>query len=365
MTTGHYQVADAIVPSVFTGMVLRETREKSELESSGILQRSGVLDNWMSSEIGSGGGSWTLNRPTWNDLDASDATGIERRADDSPSELYNPDFENGFPVPQKITTYNEVAVRTLRNNHWSAIQLANYVGGTTNQDAISVIGSRLGKYWARRLQKMVLATLTGVFGDNVANDSGDMVHDISGLAGTTFVDGLTNFNASAFYDALQTLGDADDQIVGMITHSAVRNSMRKAGLLDSVNDANGRLVYNSYQGMRLIIDDTMPNAAGVYKSFLFREGALQYGSVAPEDATEFVRRPEAGNGNGSKELWNRVSWCVHPMGFAYTGTITNTVGGPLNGDASTADTLAHEDSWNRVAPERKQVGLIQLITREA
>jgi hypothetical protein len=362
MTTGHTQVADIIVPSVFTGMAMEETRERSELITSGILQDSGILTRWMAAEMGSGGGSWTLNRPTWNDLDASDSTGLERQANDSASELYNPDFENGFPVPQKITTYNEVAVRVLRNQHWSAVNLANDVQGTNGQDALTVIGARVGRYWARRLQKMALAVLTGVFADNVANDSADMVHDISG---TNFVDGLTNFNAGAFYDALQTLGDADADIVGMICHSAVRNSMRKAGLLESVNDAQGQLVYNTYQGLRLVIDDGMPNAGGVYESFLFRAGALQYGSVAPFNAVRFLEREEAGNGNGSQELWNRVSWCIHPMGYAYTGTITNTVGGPLDGNTSTANTLAHADSWNRVAPERKQVGLIKLITREA
>jgi hypothetical protein len=109
----------------------------------------------------------------------------------------------------------------------------------------------------------------------------------------------------------------------------------------------------------------MPNAAGVYECFLFRAGALQFGSVAPKNATEMVWRPEAGNGNGAQELWNRVSWCVHPMGYAYTGTIDTDAGGPVNGDTSTANTLAHADSWDRVAPERKQVGLIKLITREA
>jgi hypothetical protein len=342
-------------------MVLEETRTKSALVGSGILQESGVINDWMDAQIGSGGGNWTLNRPTWNDLDV---TGSERQASDDVSGVYGP---TAFPTPRGITTYNEVAVRVLRNDHWSADQLAGYVQGSTaaGSDAISMIGSRVGKYWARRLQDMVLATLTGVFADNVANDSSDMVHDISGAGGGSFVDGLTNFRAQAFYDALQTLGDSDDDVIGMICHSAVRNTIRKEGLLDSVNDADGRLLYNTYQGLRLVIDDGMPNAAGVYESFLFRAGALQFGSVAPKNATEMVWRPEAGNGNGAQELWNRVSWCVHPMGYAYTGTIDTDAGGPVNGDTSTANTLAHADSWDRVAPERKQVGLIKLITREA
>lgn len=368
MAQGHVQIADLITPSVFTGYSIERTKELTAFISSGILQEDGVLRDWMTSQIGSGGGSFLLTRPTWNDLESGDTTGtgLERSGSDAASPLYSP---AAFPAPQKITTHIEQAVRVERNNHWSATEMANSVSGTKNPDAISVIGSLVGVYWARRLQKMVLAILAGVVNDNAAAPGGldthtqnDLIVDVSGGG---FVNGVTNFTPEALYDALQTLGDADNQISNLAVHSAVRNRMRKNNLIDVVRDSDGNYQFESFQGLRLTVDDGMPRTGQVYDSYLFGPGFLRYATVAPENATTTVWRDEAGNGAGAKELWNRVGWCVHPMGHAFLGTLPAAGGGPLNGDAATANTFAHAASWSRRAQSRKHIPFAVLRTREA
>ena len=72
------------------------------------------------------------------------------------------------------------------------------------------------------------------------------------------------------------------------------------------------------------------------------------------------RAPSAGNGSGQDTLFNRVEWCMAPVGYAYVGTAAS--GGPSN--AATTNNLAAATSWRRVFPERKQISIARLVTRE-
>ena len=73
------------------------------------------------------------------------------------------------------------------------------------------------------------------------------------------------------------------------------------------------------------------------------------------------RKEAAGLGGGQDILYDRVEWCLHPVGHAYIGT--PPVGGPSN--ATTANNLANAGSWRRVFTERKQIKIARLITRES
>lgn len=343
-------------PAVFTGYSVERTKEQTKFISSGILQEDAVLKNWMTSAAGSGGAGLLLTRPTWNDLDASDSTGIERIGSDAQSPLYqNPAAVLGFPAPQIITAHVEQAVRVERNNHWSVAALTQSVSASS-PNIIEVVGDLLGTYWARRLQKMTLATVAGVVADNDANDSGDYTVDVSGAA---FINQVTNFTAEALIDALQTLGDADDQITNIAVHSAVRNRMRKNNLIDMVKDSEGNLTIETFQGLRITVDDGMPKTGFVYDSYLFGPGFLRYATVPPKNATTRVWRDEGGNGAGVDELWNRVGWCVHPMGHKFVASVGTDNAGPTNAVLATAS------SWDRSAQTRKNVPFARLRTREA
>lgn len=356
-----FNIAGAITPTVFTPLAMERTKELTEFVKSGIVQDDPVLNEWLASSIGSGGGSQTLHRPTWNDLDADDTTGLERIGTDAQSTLYTASFGTPFPAPQGITQHEEIAVRVDRNQHWAASVLAGYVTGAKNPDATTVIGNLVGTYWGRRFQKYALSVVAGVLADNDLAPSGtehvqfDLTFDVSGGG---FVPGVTSFTAEALYDALQTLGDADNQITNLAVHSAVRNRMRKNNLIDTVRDSDGRYLFDSFEGLRLTVDDGMPRTGNVYDSYLFGPGFLHYGSAAPEYATTTNFRDEAGNGAGSKELWNRVTWALHPMGHKFVGSV-GTAGGPTN------VVLAAAASWQRTAQTRKNIPFARLRTREA
>ncbi len=344
MASGIVRLGDVVVPTIFDPYVQKLTEEKTAFLASGIVARSPQLDRWLA------GGGMTLNMPTWKDLDndapkiATDAAG----AGDLGLHL-----GGTTPIaPFKIGTYNEVAIRCTRTQQWAANKLQDSLSGS---DAMSAIATRVAAYEARFLQRQIIAALTGVFLDNVANDSGDMTFDASGVG---FVAGVTNFTAENLFDALQTAGDSQSDFSVLAVHSAVFNRARKNNLIDFIQDSVTGADLATFQGLRMVVDDGLPKTGNVYTSYIFAPGALEIGYGAVEQPTEVKWVSDAGLGIGAEVLYRRWQNSVHPMGFAYSGSTTAS-GGPSD------VTLALAASWNRACPERKQVKMAQLITREA
>ncbi|HVJ14519.1 MAG TPA: hypothetical protein VM686_03725, partial [Polyangiaceae bacterium] len=234
----------------------------------------------------------------------------------------------------------------------------------TGADPMGSIAQRVAAYWARRQQAAFVATITGVFADNAAAPAGsehtqnDMTVDISGGG---FVDGVTNFSAEAFIDAAVTMGDSMEDLTMVMVHSVVYSRMQKNNLIDFIPDSEGRITIPTFLGRQVIVDDGMPKTGSVYDSWLFGAGAVRLGVGSPAVPTEVQRIAGAGNGGGQEVLYNRVEWALHPVGLKYAGTSPN--GGPTN--AATSNNLAAAGSWMRVYPERKQIKIARLITREA
>lgn len=355
------QVADVIVPAIFSPYTRQLTREKSRLIRSGALQVSPLLDQLLA------GGGLSFNVPSWKDLDASDSTGADVVANDSPADIQAASFENGTPTdanrkdltPKKITAAAEIAVRLNRVQAWSAAALAAQLAGS---DPMAAIADLAANYWARRLQRIFIATWNGVIADNVAAPTGsdthtqnDLVHDISGAS---FVDGVTNFSAEAFINAAGTMGDSADELSLVMVHSTVYQRMQKNNLIDFVPDSEGRVTIPTFLGHQVIVDDMVPRSSNVYDTWIFGSGAAQLGEGGADLETEMFREPLAGNGGGQDVLITRRVYTCHPVGHAFIqGSIPN--GGPSNSDLATAA------NWSRRFPERKQIRFARLVTREA
>lgn len=343
------QISDVIVPQIFTGYAQQQTEEKTRLIQSGAVVRDAAIDALLA------GGGLTFNVPSFKDLD-NDA---ERVSTDTAHD----DFSGGTqsPSPFKIGTSQETAVRLSRNASWSSADLTAALAGA---DPSQAIADRVSTYWARRMQAAFVATMNGVFADNAAAPSGtehvqnDMTVDISGAS---FVDGVTNFSAEAFIDASTTMGDSMDSLGMIMVHSVVYARMQKNNLIDFIPDSEGRVRIPTFLGREVIVDDGCPRNGSVYESWLFGAGALRLGVGTPKVPTAVERKEGAGNGGGQEILYNRVEWSIHPVGHKYAGTAPN--GGPTN--ANTSNNLANAGSWQRVFPERKQIKIARLITREA
>lgn len=351
---GSTQVADTIVPEIFTPYVQQITEEKSRLIQSGAM----VSDPLLAEKLM--GGGLTFNIPSFRDLDNDEENISSDEIDDS--------FNMGGPYnnskPKKTGSGKEVAVRLSRNQSWSSADLAADLAGA---DPMNSIGNRVGAYWARRLQAAFVATVNGVYAanDKTGNPhkgdmSNDIAHDASGVV-KSYAKGVTDFSAPAFIDAAVTMGDSMEDLGMVMMHSIVYARAQKNNLIEFIPDSEGRVNIPTFLGRQVIVDDGITKAAdGVFHTWLFGAGAFRFGAGAPKVPTETVRKASSGNGGGSEVLHNRVEWSIHPAGYKFA--VTPDEGGPAN--AATAGGLANEDSWARVYPERKQIKMARLITRE-
>ncbi len=353
------QISDIIVPSIFTPYTQQVTAEKARLIQSGVVTPSPVLSALLA------GGGRTFDVPSTQDLDASDSTGAENVSSDDIADIQTV-VDAGHPgyawsgdrkdaTPAKMATSHEVACRLNRNKSWSATELAGELAGI---DPVALISNRVAYYWVRRLQRIFIATIKGILADNIANDSGDYMNDISNSG--TFSDGVTNFSAEAFIDACQTLGDSADVVTVAMVHSIVYARMQKNNLIDFIPDASGQIMIPTFLNREVIVDDMVPySGAGsnVFDTWLFGAGAVQLGETAAAVPTEVSREALAGNGGGQDVLTTRRVYSMHPTGHAFIGSPAS------NGGATNAE-LATSTSWNRVYPERKQIKFAVLRTCE-
>jgi hypothetical protein len=344
------KLEDLIVPEIFTSYVQNLTAQKSNLVRSGALVEDATLNGFLS-----GAGS-TFTVPGFKDLDNDEENTSSDHADDS----YTGGATNS--KPKKIGTLSEIAVRLSRNQSWSSADLANDLIGA---DPMNAVANRVADYWTRRLQTAFVSTMRGVFAMNSAapvngstHAANDMTHNISS---TAFTNGVTNFSGSALIDAAVTMGDSMEDLTMICVHSIVYARMQKNNLIEFIPDARGEVRIPTYLNRVVIVDDGMPATGGVFESWLFGANTVGLGTGSPAVPTEVERKPNSGNGGGSSVLFNRVEWLIHPRGHAFIGTPASA-GGPTN--AATAGNLAAAASWRRAVPERKQVKIARLITRE-
>lgn len=347
------QVTDVVVPEVFDPYIQQLTERKNRLINAGVAVRSPIIDEKLA-----GGGS-TFKVPSFQDL----ADVEENTSGDDPADVQTLAAGAGTTLaaqndarPQKTSTSQETLVRLERNQHWSSSDLAGDLAGA---DPMGSIASRVSNYWAHRLQVAFISMMNGIIADNTANDSGDFTLDVSGAS---FQDGVTNFSAESFLDAILTMGDSQDDLGAIMVHSTVYNRMQKNNLIDFREDSEGNTRFEVFQGRRIIIDDSMPNTSGVFDTWIFGAGAAPYGAGMPKVPSEVHREPLAGGGGGQEILSSRVVWSLHLIGMSYIGT-SFPDGGPRN--TSGTAPLNAAASWNRVYPERKQIKFARLVTRES
>lgn len=330
------RLSDAIVPEVFFSYIQERTTEKSAFMGAGVLSDAPELREKLA------GGGRTFNMPFWRDLDDTES---DTASDDPASEA----------TPGGIGSSKDVAARQVRTRGWSTANLVRELAG---DDPMSRIGDRVGDYWARQFDRISIATARGVIADNVANDSGDMVNDItSDVSGTPAASTL--FSASAVLDTVQTMGDAKQDLNLMVMHSVVHSRLAGQQLIDYRLDAEGKVWWPYYLDYRIHVSDMCPAIAGThqteYWTFLFGPGALSWAESPVANPVETESNPRAADGMGVEELWTRRQFACHPSGIKWTDT---TVGGEFPSNAE----LMLAANWDRVYADRKQIKMAVLKT---
>lgn len=311
------RIQDVIVPELFAAYVTRRTTELSTLLQSGIITSNPLIDGLVTQ------GGRTINMPFWAPLTGDD----EVLTDDTAL------------TPGGIQAEQDVAALLIRAKSWSAHELAGALAG---DDPMTAIGTQVAQWWATREQHMLVSTLTGIFATALA---GTHVNDISGMTGTAAVIG-----AEAVLDTKQLLGDAASKFTALAMHSAVFTTLQKQNLIEYIPDARGEVFIPTYLGYRIIVDDGVPSAGGVYNTYLFANGVIGRGDGVPVSLTpvEFDRDSLM----STDILINRRALVLHPFGVAWQNPTLTT---PTPGNTD----LATGANWAKVY-EDKAIGIALL-----
>ncbi|ENR8784319.1 hypothetical protein E4830_10925 [Salmonella enterica subsp. enterica serovar Montevideo] len=297
------------------------------------------------------GSSNLANIPFWKAIDTS----IEPN--------YSNDVYQDIATPRNVQTGEMMARVAYLNEGFGQADLTVEL---TSQNPLQSVANRLDNFWQRQAQRRLIATALGLYNDNVAatdeyHTQNDMVVDVSATLG---------FDAGAFIDATQTMGDAlmgsTGEVLGAIAmHSFVYGQARKANLIDFIRDADNNTMFATYQGYRVVVDDSM-TVVGTgtdrkFISIIFGNGAIGYGEGTPTNPLEYEREASRGNGGGVETLWTRKTWLLHPLGYSFTSAVITGNGSETIARSASWQDLANATNWNRVV-ERKHVPIAFLVT---
>lgn len=299
------RLSDVFIPAVYGSYTSINNPETSAFVQSGVI----TTNDFLNAVAGQGGKLVTV--PFWKDIDPN----------------LEPNYSNDDPadlaVPNGLGTGTMTARSAWLNQGFAEMDL---VAELSNQEPLQQVRNRFGTYWLRAQERRLVATCVGLLADNVANDGGDMIVDISGNAGAAAL-----FSGDAFIDAAYTMGDQVENLRAIAMHSAVSARLDKNNEIQTVRASDGTIVVKTYKGRVVIMDDSLPvsgtGADRVFTSILFGGGAIGFGGVegnvfglgvgSPKTPAAVTRKEEAGNGGGSETIWERRTWMMHPFGFEW------------------------------------------------
>jgi len=311
------RVSDIIIPEIYARYLTEESIYKNSFLRSGIMVNSPQVSALV------GGGGSIYNMPFFQQLTGS---------------------------PQPIQSDTTMAARRLMfGRGWSTEELASALAG---EDIAGAIKGMVGDYWNRFLNNVLFSTVKGVIADNVDNDSGDLVNDIT----TSGTPGSSNkFNSDSVIDTVAKQGDRMDMFAGIVMNSVVYAQAQKNDLIDFIPDSQQGGIMASFMGLRVIVDDGLTaDTDGLnseYWTVLFRPGAILYGESA-NNITPFETDREAAD--SEDRIFTRRQFTMHPTGFRW---IDNSVAS----DMPTKSEIEEAGNWDRVY-EKKNCGFAVMIS---
>lgn len=336
-------LSTVVVPEIVAPQVALAVFTKSALFQAGVIQNFPAFGNFAGANFGQ-----LLNYPKYDNI-VNDT--------DQPNISNDDDADTADPKSRVQTSIN--ALKLMLNQAWGAMNLVNAL---SSPDPMAGVVSEWGNYWARQVDRYGIAASVGILADNVANDGGDMVVDVSDDDTTT--DDSMRISSDAIIDATATMGDHYGDIVAMYMHSAVFADLQKINAIEYVSspsDANVRIPF--YQDKQVIVSDLMPAELVVnkmrYLTILAAAGSLGFGLGAPERPASVEWKEDIGNGEGGQVAWSRYHFMISPINYSFSGT----QGADYLGQSPTLVEMAAAANWTRPdGVNRKHVGIAGLWT---
>jgi hypothetical protein len=243
------------------------------------------------------------------------------------------------PVVDNITSGRQVAPVFYREKAWGRDAFAKAQSGT---DPIAWIVDRILNVRNDDIEATLIAILNGIF---ASADFSGLIYDASVNEDPTGTPGNdVPFSPTVFHNLTGLLGIKEDDLLGgiMTMHTKVRTDLKIADELDEVRDSEGNLLFQSYKGMRIIVDDRLSRAgttSGTVYPVTIAAPQTTVWSVADQnqDGTESSSLAFDNDvPNLRKALYDRVVSLLHINGAKFVGAGIAS-GGPTDAQVATAD----------------------------
>jgi len=259
-------------------------------------------------------------------------------------------------TPEAGTTAQTNVRRCLLGKGWAEEELASALAGSRPEFELPELTAQ---FWGNEFNSWVIAGAQGVFADNIANDSDDLVNDIANADGSLATD-ANKVSADAIIDTAMQLTDRIDAFEGggIAMRSEVYTRLLKLNLIDFVPIANQAYGIPTYQTMAVVVDNSLPAvAAGSgydYWTILFEKGSVGFG----EGGYNFITPIETDRtaASGVDNLYMRKQFGISYKGFSWATSETI---------ANETPTLAEFDdaaNWDRVQDDARTSGMALLVT---
>lgn len=315
------------IPQLFLQYQQEEIQDRNALVTSGLM----VTNDAIQTEFAKGGK--TIDLPFFGDL-----TGDSQILDDT----------TGL-IADTLTGDIQTGVRNVRGKAWKSSDLAGELAGS---DPMQAIARRTGQYWVRDMQKTLVSVLKGMF---VAGGPLATSHAVGGVS--------TQLSQSAMVSGIAKLGDAGQELTGIVMRSPVYYALMNLDLIVPASNTSQldtrlsaqRLELGTYLGRPVFVDDTLPVDVGagtggtdVHHTYFFGPGAFAYATAPAKTPVETDRDSL----KGIDYLINRTHYMIHPNGISWVGNAA--------GNSPTNTELATGANWAKVFTDNRNIRVTQL-----
>jgi len=235
-----------------------------------------------------------------------------------------------------------------------AFSARNFQAELSGADPMGHIAATFARYWQNREQKRLIGIVNGIFS---TTDTSDFATEFKAKHVLTTSAPVEITDANRLMT--MSLGDNKAEYSMAIMHSIVAERLENLQVLEfwKQTDSQGLQrpsMIASWNGLTVIIDDSVPVSGNDYTTYLFGNGALRTAEARLDVPAEVDRNPL--KFGGQDYMVTRIRRTVHPNGFSFVT--------PSTWNNNAEDThLFGGGSW-KVIFNPKAIAISKLVTTE-
>jgi hypothetical protein len=265
----------------------------------------------------------------------------------------------GYLTSQSVTADEQIMTILHRGFQYATDDLSAL---GTGEDPLGHVSSQLAAAINKLKTSTLIAQLNGLFGN--ISGSGILGANTFNASGTTTATASNYLTAANVIKAKAKLGERGSEVTAIAMHSNVAAYLEETGYMQvqvsgsTVSAASGLLgtSYNTFAGLRVIVDDQIGVISGGTSTHLNKYPVYLMGNVVAEGVQQDLRVETDRN----KSSFQDLLICDYHYGYHILGTKWGAAGdNPTN--AATTGNLAATGSWTLAYQNAKNIPLVRLL----